>query len=59
MTPDLIEEAGECVGDVVGRTWVSEAVVHPEPDEGPGATREGLAFKEVVQASVAGSGEES
>ncbi len=57
--PDIVEEVGECVGDVVGKTWVLEAVVHLEPDEGPDATREVLAIEEVVQALVVGSGENS
>ncbi len=58
VKPDIFEEARECVGDVVGRTWVLEAVVYHKIHEGPGATREGLAIKEVVQALVVGSEEE-
>ncbi len=59
VMPDIIEEAGKCVVDVVGMKWVLEAVVHPKPDEGPGAAREGLAFKDILQALVVGLGEES
>ncbi len=48
LAPDIVEEAEECVDYIVGGRWVSKVVVHPESYKVFGATREGLAIKEVV-----------